>query len=339
MIYLLFATMILTACREEAGRKEASARPDYVLVIHGGAGTIKQELMTAEKEQAYRQVLQAALNAGEQILRAGGAAMDAVEAAIRVMEDAPLFNAGKGAVFTNAGTVELDASFMDGNSLNAGAVAGVRTVKNPISAARLVMDSSVHVMLAGSGADEFAREHGLETVENSYFYTEERLKQLEKRKGTEEVSLDHDAEEPVKKKYGTVGAVALDQAGNLAAGTSTGGMTNKRWGRVGDAPIIGAGTYANNQSCAVSCTGHGEYYIRNVVAYDVSARMLYKGESLQQATQYIIHQKLKEQGGSGGLIAVDKGGNFVMPFNTPGMFRGYVTADGRTAIAIYKDSQ
>lgn len=341
IVYLLMPFFMLAACQspkpESSDENSSQEALDYALVIHGGAGTIRKDLMTPEKEASYRESLQAALDAGEAILKAGGSSMDAVQAAINVMEDSPNFNAGKGAVFTNAETVELDASFMDGQTLNAGAVAGVKTVKNPINLARLVMDSSVHVMMAGVGADQYAQDMGLEIVENEYFFTPRRLEQVRKRKGTDEVKLDHDSDEAVTKKHGTVGAAALDKQGNLAAGTSTGGMTNKRWGRVGDAPIIGAGTYANNEACAVSCTGHGEYFIRNVVAYDVAARMLYKGESLQTSADYVVNQKLKAQQGEGGLIAVDKYGNFSMPFNTPGMFRGVVTSAGETFISIYED--
>ena len=313
----------------------------YVLVIHGGAGAMSRASMTAEMEKDYRAGLQAALDVGAKILAAGGSSMEAVEKTIHVLEDNPLFNAGKGAVFTHEETVELDASFMDGKSLHAGAVAGVKTVRHPISAARLVMDSSVHVMMAGAGADEFAKSQGLEIVENSFFHTERRLQQVRNRKARDnsrgwEEPKEEKPENKVLKKHGTVGCVALDIKGNLAAGTSTGGMTNKRFGRVGDAPIIGAGTYANNETCAVSCTGHGEYFIRNVVAYDVSALMMYGNKSLKDASNWIIHDKLPKQGGSGGLIAVDKDGNIAMPFNTEGMFRGYITSDGKTAIEIYK---
>ncbi|WNJ18577.1 isoaspartyl peptidase/L-asparaginase [Pontibacter sp. G13] len=314
-------------------------RPDFVLVIHGGAGTIKKELMTPELEAEYRAGLQAALDAGKAVLEAGGSAEDAVEAAILPLEDNPLFNAGKGAVFTHEKTVELDASFMSGKTGEAGAISGVKTVKHPIRAARKVMEESVHVMLTGTGAEAFAQVQGLEMVENSYFYTERREKQLDRILAREaeahETELD-DPNEPVRKKHGTVGAVALDKYGNLAAGTSTGGMTNKRYGRVGDSPIIGAGTYADNATCAVSCTGHGEYYIRNVVAFDVSARMKYQGSSLQTASDQIIHEVLKEQGGTGGLIAVDKDGHIAMPFNTSGMFRGYVKSTGEQNIGIYQ---
>ena len=314
----------------------------YVLVIHGGAGAMSRTSMTAEMEKEYRAGLQQALDVGAKILAEGGSSLDAVEKTIHVLEDNPLFNAGKGAVFTNEETVELDASFMNGQNLNAGAVAGVKTVRHPISAARLVMDSSVHVMMAGIGADQFAQSQGLEMVKNSYFHTDRRLQQVRNRKARDNSRgwaepKEEKPENKVLKKHGTVGCVALDQMGNLAAGTSTGGMTNKRFGRVGDAPIIGAGTYANNETCAVSCTGHGEYFIRNVVAYDVSALMMYGNKSLQEAADWIIHDKLPKQGGSGGLIAVDKDGNIAMPFNTEGMFRGYITSEGKTAIEIYRE--
>lgn len=290
------------------------AQNKYVLVIHGGAGKISINDMDPAMVKAYNDKLNEALKAGEQILADGGRSVDAVIASVRVLEDSPLFNAGKGAVYNAEGKHELDASIMDGSTGKAGAVAGTSIIKNPILAARMVMDSSAHVMLAGNGANEFARMHGLEIVDNTYFdsdkaYMEyQRVKQKLEKEG----------------RKGTVGAVALDKLGNLAAATSTGGMTFKQWGRIGDSPIIGAGTYANNTSCAVSCTGHGEYFIRNSVAYDVSARMLYLKETVEQATGYIINIKLKEQGGTGGLIAVDKNGNIALPYNTKGMFRGFV---------------
>ncbi|MDX2245664.1 MAG: isoaspartyl peptidase/L-asparaginase [Bacteroidia bacterium] len=304
---------------------------DFVLVIHGGAGAIKQSEMSPENEALYRAGLQEALDAGATILAGGGQAEDAVEATIRLMEDNPMFNAGRGAVLTNRGTAELDASFMSGKSNKAGSVAGVKTVRHPISAARRVMDSSVHVMFAGEGADQFAAEKGLEIVENSFFYTETRLQQLRALLNPEE----NENTEPLLKKHGTVGCVALDKSGNLAAGTSTGGMMNKRYGRVGDAPIIGAGTYANNRTCAVSCTGHGEYFIRNVIAYDVSALMEYGQKTLQEAADYVIHHKLSQSGGTGGLIALDREGNIAMPFNTDGMFRAFIKSNGETGIEIY----
>ncbi len=314
------------------------------LVIHGGAGTITRQNMTPEKEKAYQAALQQALQAGYDVLKKGGASLDAVEAAIHVMEESPLFNAGKGAVFTNEGKNELDASVMDGKTLKAGAVAGVTTVKSPISLARKVMEASEHVMLTGRGAEQFAKEKGLEIVDPSYFYTETRYQQLQNAKKEEKVQLDHSGDKgsldeqifTEGNKYGTVGAVALDTYGNLAAGTSTGGMTNKRWNRVGDAPIIGAGTYANNQTCAVSATGHGEYFIRSVVSYDISALMEYKGLSVQQAADEVVMKKLVQRGGEGGVIAVDAQGNVAMPFNSEGMYRGFVKADGKPTVLIYK---
>jgi beta-aspartyl-peptidase (threonine type) len=248
--------------------------------------------------------------------------MDAVETTIRIMEDSPLFNAGKGAVFTNAGTNELDASIMDGSNLQAGAVAGVKTIKNPISAARKVMDETWHVMLAGDGADNFAKEQGLEIVNNNYFYTERRWKALQKEQDSE--------------KHGTVGCVALDRNHNLAAGTSTGGLTNKRWGRIGDTPIVGAGNYANNQTCGVSGTGQGEYFIRGNMAFDVSALMNYSSLSVEKAAREVI-DKLSQRGGRGGLIAMDKNGNIAMPFNTEGMYRGYYLNESEPIIKIYND--
>lgn len=299
---------------------------NYVLVIHGGAGSISPERYSPDKQALYEQKLTEALAAGEKVLKDGGTALDAVVTAVQLMEECPLFNSGKGAVFNAEGKNELDASIMDGKTMKAGAVAGVTTIKSPIGAARRVMDSSAHVMLAGAGAEVFAREQGLEIVDPSYFYTEESWQEY--------LSVKEKLESEGRK--GTVGAVALDKQGNLAAATSTGGMTFKKYGRIGDSPVIGAGTYANNQSCAVSCTGHGEFFIRNVVAYDVSARMLYLGETLEQSAEYIMNQKLKSQGADGGLIAVDKDGNVSMPFNTSGMFRGYVKSSGETKVLMFK---
>ncbi len=304
-------------------------KPDYVLVIHGGAGVITKQNMTPEKEKAYRAKLNEALETGQKILEKGGTATETVIAVINIMENSPLFNAGKGAVFTHEGKNELDASIMDGKTLNAGAVAGVTNVKNPITLAYAVMTKSKHVMLSGKGASEFAKEQGLEIVDPSYFYTENRWKSLQK-----VLKNEKNAE---KEKHGTVGCVVLDKAGNLAAGTSTGGMTNKQYGRIGDSPVIGAGTYADNATCAVSCTGHGEFFIRYVVAYTVSALMKYKGLSLQEAGNEIINNTLKNVGGEGGLISVDKNGNIAMPFNTPGMFRGYLKSKGEKKVLIYKD--
>jgi L-asparaginase / beta-aspartyl-peptidase len=299
----------------------------YVLVIHGGAGSITSAGMTPEDEKAYTLKLTEALIKGDSILKNNGTALDAVEAVICMMEDSPLFNAGKGAVFTDEGKNELDASIMDGSNLKAGAVAGVTTIKNPIRGARAVMEKSVHVMLIGGGADKFAKEQGLEIVDPSYFFDQKRYDQwLKSRNGEKTKTID---------KKGTVGAVALDKFGNLAAGTSTGGMSNKKYGRVGDSPIIGAGTYANNNTCAVSCTGWGEYYIRSVAAYDVSAMIEYKGLSLEKAAALEI-DKIGKLGGDGGLITVDRKGNIAMPFNTAGMFRGYVNSDGNFVVLMYK---
>lgn len=318
---LLFSYVFLLTIFAHAQADTSSAQK-YALVIHGGAGNITPDNISEEKEDAYFLALNKALLIGDSILKNNGTAMDAVEYVIRYMEDCPLYNAGKGAVFTSEGTIELDASVMDEKTLNAGAVAGVKKVKNPISAARLVMEKTPHVFLIGSGADKFAADEGLDIVDSSYFYTEERWKQYKGKSSPEN-------------KKGTVGAVALDVNGNLAAGTSTGGMSNKKYGRVGDSPVIGAGTYANNLTCAVSCTGHGEYFIRNVVAYDVSAIMQYAKLSLQEAAETIILDKLKKQGAEGGLIGIDNKGNYVMIFNTAGMFRGYINSEGHKEVMLY----
>jgi beta-aspartyl-peptidase (threonine type) len=310
---------------------------EIAIVIHGGAGTIVKEEMTPEAEAEYRGKLTEALEAGFGVLEAGGSSVDAVEATIRVMEDSPLFNAGRGAVFTNLGRNEMDASIMDGATLNAGAVASVTNIKNPISAARLVMTQSRHVMLVGEGAGMFAREHGLEMADSAYFWTTRRWEQLQKAR--EEEAKRSEAVPPRRSSgewMGTVGCIALDGEGNLAAGTSTGGLTNKRWGRVGDSPIIGAGTYANNQTCGVSGTGVGEYFMRGLIAYDVSALMMYRGMSLADAATAVI-DKLTAVGGTGGIISMDKDGNIAMPFNTPGMYRGYMKADGVAHTFLYKD--
>jgi len=316
----------------------------YVMVIHGGAGTILKSTMTPEKEKAYRAALASALQKGYTALKAGKPSLDAVEAAIHVLEDSPLFNAGKGAVFTHDGRNEMDASIMNGKTLEAGAVAGVTTVRNPISAARAVMERSEHVMMVGQGAEKFAKEAGLTIVDPSYFRTEERWQGLQKaiKEDSTKSVLDHGSKKAVllgiknrDNKFGTVGAVALDKDGNLAAGTSTGGMTNKKYGRVGDAPIIGAGTYANNTTAGISCTGWGEFYIRSVVAHDISALMEYKGLSVAEASKLVM-DKVGKLGGDGGVIALDRKGNVAMPFNTEGMYRGTVTDDGKISVEIYK---
>ena len=324
----------------------------FVLVIHGGAGTILKSQMTPEREKAYHSALNRALQIGNDILEKGGTALNAVEAAVKSMEDDPLFNAGKGAVFTHEGRNELDAAIMDGKTLQAGSVAGVRTIKNPITAARAVMEKSPHVMMSGTGADDFAKEQGLEVVDPSYFFTEDRwkslirvravdsLKQVEKDSLLKKSNAFSDyIETPtgIISKYGTVGAVALDRHGNLAAATSTGGMTNKKFGRIGDAPIIGAGTYANNETVAVSGTGWGEYFIRLVMAKSVSDLMELGKMTLKQAADLMIMKKLPALGGDGGLVAVDKDGNIAMPFCTEGMYRGYITNEGKRETKIYKD--
>lgn len=312
--------------------------------IHGGAGVILKERMKPETEAAIRADLSAAVTAGYNILKGGGSSLDAVEAAIRLLEDSPYFNAGKGAVVTSAGTFELDASIMDGSTLKAGAVAGLKHIKNPITLARLVMNKSPHVMMIGDGAEAFAQSTGMDTVPNSYFRTEPRWKQYEHYRDSVAGKLPttsfDDTPDGVRKKYGTVGAVALDKNGDLAAGTSTGGTSLKKWGRVGDSPIIGAGTYASNTSgCAVSATGTGEYFIRNTVAVDICKRVEYLHETIGQAAQYVIKQKLPAQGGDGGVIVMDKNGHTVQVFNTPGMYRAYIDAKGHPVVELYASDQ
>ena len=339
--------LLLIIGNSNFGQKDTNMENSIAFVIHGGAGTILKENLSDELEKAYHDKLNEALNAGYTILENGGSSTDAVEAAIMVMENSPLFNAGKGAVFTNNETNEMDASIMEGKNLNAGAVTGVGVVKNPIKAARLVMEKSPHVMLAGKGAEEYAKANGLEIVDPKYFFTQRRFDQVQKIKDSEKIELDHsddkdegfyiDPDKLKDSKYGTVGAVTLDKYGNITAGTSTGGMTNKRYNRIGDSPIIGAGTYANNQTCGVSCTGHGEYFIRKVVAYDVAAMMEYKGVTLEEAANSIINDKMVKFKGAGGLIALDKYGNVAMPFNTKGMYRGYKKSNGETVVKIFKE--
>jgi beta-aspartyl-peptidase (threonine type) len=305
----------------------------YSLAIHGGAGTILKSSMTPEQEVEYRRALADSLEAGEAVLKAGGSALSAVEAAVSSMEDCPLFNAGKGSVFNHEGQQEMEGSLMDGKTLDAGAVTMVRNIQNPIQLCRKVLEFSEHIFLCGQGAMEFAKEHKLVFQPDEWFYSEFRKKQLEAAKSNEVSILDHT---PITKKYGTVGAVARDMAGNLAAATSTGGMTNKKYGRIGDSPLIGAGTYANNDTCAVSCTGHGEFYIKGMVAYDVSCLMEYKGMGLEEACYEVIHKKQIDIGGSGGLIAVDSEGNLALPFNSDGMYRGWVRKGEAAVVMIYK---
>ncbi len=322
--FLISAVTLLFSCDNNKTAQETdTAKKDWAMVIHGGAGVITRDLMTPDRDSAYRAVLNEALEAGREILSGGGSATDAVEVTIQVMELSPLFNAGKGSVFTSEGKNEMDAAIMDGSNLNAGCVAGLTDIKSPVSAARAVMEKSVHVMLAGDGASQFAVEQGLEQVDPSYFYTDHRYRQL-----TEAIN---------REKNGTVGCCALDMDGNLAAGTSTGGMTNKKYGRIGDVPIIGAGTYANNSTCAVSATGHGEYFIRWTVAHDISALMEYGGMSLEEAAAHVVKDKLVKAGGTGGVISVDRYGNIAMPFNTEGMFRGFADSEGSTGVFIYDD--
>jgi beta-aspartyl-peptidase (threonine type) len=314
----------------------AAAQNKAVMVIHGGAGTITRASMTPETEQLYRAALEQSLRTGHAILAKGGSSLDAVEAAIRVMEDNPLFNAGKGAVFTHDGKNELDAAIMDGKTKAAGSVAGVTIIRNPITAARAVMEKSEHVMMTGRGAELFATSVGLEIVDPQYFWTERRWKSLQKELLEEKGQKPQAALPfPDEKKFGTVGAVAVDRNGNLAAGTSTGGMTNKKYGRVGDAPIIGAGTYAENESAAISATGHGEYFIRWSVAYDIAALVKYRGMSVADASNEVIHKKLPPKG-EGGVIVLDAKGNFAMPFNSEGMYRGWIGTDGTPHVLIYK---
>ena len=308
------------------------------LVIHGGAGTISRKNMSPEREREYRNALEHALDTGFSVLKNGGKSMDAVIAAITFLEDSPLFNAGKGAVFTYSGKNELDASIMDGSNLKAGAVAGVTTIKNPIQAAHAVMTKSEHVMLAGKGAEQFAAEHGLKIVDPAYFVDGARYEQfLERRKRERTKDGASAVHDETEKKFGTVGAVALDQYGNITAGTSTGGMSDKRYGRVGDSPIIGAGTYAKNSTCGVSATGWGEFFIRLAVAHDISAMMEYAGLSLEEAADSVIMKKLPALGGDGGIIALDRKGNISMKFNTEGMYRGYIRSSGKPQVFMYKE--
>ncbi|MBK6541935.1 MAG: isoaspartyl peptidase/L-asparaginase [Flavobacteriales bacterium] len=311
-----------------------SDKPRFALAIHGGAGTISPSEMTPDREKAYRGALEEALRKGKTVLEEGGSALDAVEASVRSLEDHPLFNAGRGAVFNADGQHEMDASIMSGADLKAGAVACVHNVKNPVTLARRVMEKSPHVLISGPGAFEFAHREKILLEDDQYFFDQFRYDQWQKTKGTDAVQLDHSDGEH---KYGTVGAVALDAQGHLAAATSTGGMTNKRWMRIGDSPLIGAGTYANDASCAVSCTGHGESFIRAVAAFDVHALMSYKGLSLAEAVRVVVHDKLPPLDGDGGLIAVDRNGQVALDFNCSGMYRGWLEADGALRTAIFRD--
>ena len=320
-LFILF--LIALSCT-----KTIPETPKAMLVIHGGAGWISRESVSDSLENAYITTLETALIKGRDVIKNGGSSLDAGQRAIEHLEDSPLFNAGKGSVFTYNETNEMDSAIMDGATGGAGAATGISTIKNPIQVARAVLDHSVHVFLSGQGAEEFALEQGLEQVDPSYFFTQNNYDRLKEVK----VSMTM----PSQEKLGTVGAVALDVNGNLAAGTSTGGMTNKRYGRIGDVPVIGAGTYAENDVCGISATGHGEFFIRNVVAHDIAARMKYAGHSIEKASTEVI-AALKEKGGAGGIIGLDSQGHVVMPFNTPGMFRGYITLDGSPVVAIYTE--
>lgn len=345
MKYPFLTILFFIGMQQAFLQAQTAKKRDIVLVVHGGAGTILKSRMTDEKEKLYKIGLEQALQAGYRILEKGGTALDAVETAVKILEDNPLFNAGKGAVFTNEGKNELDASIMNGYDQTAGAVAGVTTIKNPISGARAVMEKSQHVMMTGEGADHFAASQGLEIVDPSYFFTEDRFEAIQKLRAEDSLKIELDHSEKNKRssinavrdeKFGTVGAVALDKKGNLAAATSTGGMTNKRFGRVGDSPIIGAGTYANNTTCAISCTGWGEYFIRLVMAKTVSDMMEFGKMPLEKAANEMIMKRLPAIGGDGGLIAVDNKGNIAMPFNTQGMYRGYIDNKGQPVVEIYK---
>ncbi len=347
LIYL-FSFLILLSCSGNQGDSTLEAtlstgqiveeQGPITLVIHGGAGTITRDAMSADMESEYRAKLSESLNAGYQVLENGGSSLDAIIEAIQVLEESPLFNAGKGAVFTHEGRNELDASIMDGKTGMAGAIAGVSNIKSPISAARAVMENSPHVMMSGQGAEQFALEQGLEIVEPDYFHTDKRYQQLQDvlEKENNEGTSAYLYENP-DRKFSTVGAIALDKDGNIAAGTSTGGMTNKRYGRIGDSPIIGAGTYADNTTCGVSSTGHGEFFIRNIVAYDIAALMKYKNMSLNDAAEEVVNNKLAAINGSGGIVSLDRAGNVAMKFNTEGMYRGYINEKGSPQVFIYKD--
>ncbi|TMM30457.1 isoaspartyl peptidase/L-asparaginase [Polaribacter aestuariivivens] len=352
LAFLLLSTALFLGCNLNS-KKESVIEVDtnsnkkineFAIIIHGGAGTILKKNMSDEKEAEYKTKLEEAIKVGHTILKNGGTSQEAVMKTIQVMEESPLFNAGKGAVFTHEETNELDASFMDGKTLNAGAVAGVKDVKSPIELAIKIMTDSDHVMLSGTGASNFAKEKGLEIVDPSYFYTENRFQSLQRIKNRAKTQLDHDDKKAAfydadikNSKFGTVGCVALDKYGNIAAGTSTGGMTNKRWGRIGDAPIIGSGTYANNKTCGVSSTGWGEYFIRSQVAYDISAQMEYQEKTLKEATKDVIQNKLTQLGGTGGVVALDKNGNMSFEFNTAGMYRASMNDKGELIVKIYKE--
>ena len=327
-IYSIILYLLIISCQSNTVENKIA------IVIHGGAGTILKENMTPELESAYLQKLEEAVKIGYEILKNGGSSQSAVVETIKIMEDSPLFNAGVGAVLTNDETVSLDASFMEGNNLNAGAIAGSKYIKNPITAAISVMEDSPHVLLSSDGADEFAIQIGLDTMPNSYFITERRLNSVREAKESDKLSfIDAYTNDS---KYGTVGCVAIDIKGNISSGTSTGGTTNKKWGRIGDAPIVGAGTYANNDCCGISATGWGEHFIRNVVAYDIAAQMMYDDKSIVEASRKSL-DKVIRTGGDGGVIGIDKSGNVAMEFNTTGMYRAFIDNEGNLTVKIYSD--
>ncbi len=337
---LIFISVLLISCKKSSddnNKAVPQTTNEFAIVIHGGAGYQTRESISKETDSLVRAKLSEAIKVGHDILKNGGTSLDAVQKTINILEDSPLFNAGKGAVFTNEEINELDASIMDGKTLNAGASAGTQSVKNPINLARAVMEDSPHVLLSGRGAEQFAEEQGLEIVNPSYFATEKNLNRVKKIKARQAKKTVLLIDKYSDIKFGTVGCVALDKNGNIAAGTSTGGMTNKKWNRIGDSPIIGAGTYANNKTCGVSSTGHGEFFIRGAVAYDISALMEYKSLSLEEASKEVIQKKLKDLGGTGGIIALDKNGNVSMEYNTPGMYRATMNDKGELYIGIYKD--
>ena len=337
--FLLILVFSFNRCQNSNNQKqllENSQIENFGIVIHGGAGTMSRKEMTKEMDSMYRNKLEEVIKVGYLILKNGGTSQEAVEKSINLLEDSPLFNAGKGAVLNSNGEIELDASFMNGKTLNAGAIVGVKTIKNPISAAIKVMENSPHVMFFGSGAEEFAMKEGLEIVDPNYFFTQKRIDEL-KRIKLDEKKSSFINDELKNIKYGTVGCVALDKKGNLAAGTSTGGMTNKKWNRIGDVPIIGAGNYANNKTCAISATGWGEFFIRNVVAHDISALMEYKGLKISEASKIVINEKVAKLGGDGGVIGIDKNGNIAMEMNTNGMYRAHMNSKGDIVVKIYND--
>lgn len=344
---LFLSALLLLSCDSKSTKNENIKQRvpnSFAIVIHGGAGGVTRENHNQEQQEAYSQKLQEALDAGYAVLEKGGNSLDAVQAAINVMEDSPLFNAGKGAVYNSEGNQEMDAAIMDGKTLNAGAVAGVNHIKNPILAARMVMDSSEHVMLSGKGAEIMAEKFGIEMVESSYFFTEKRLNQLRKIQGKEKTQLDHTAylienELIDDHKFGTVGAVAMDKNGNIAAGTSTGGMTNKKYGRIGDVPIIGSGTYANNLTCGISATGTGEYFMRTVAAHEVSSLIKYKKLTPKEALHEVLFKQIGPLGGEGGMILLDKNGNVSWDFNSDGMFRGYKKSNGENVVEMFEQAK